>query len=624
MPTYADYKLKQNIEKVNRDPYAIQKIPTNELNYEICCAAITKGAGDCDFFKWFVKKYKKFIDEQLCKIAVSSEPKKKFVRSECVDESPEGYKSYENLYKYFDPVLKFVPEKFRTANVCRESAKYDWRTLQFVPGAVQVENPDICETAIKNCDDIMSDDVSFWDSGYNRFNTIFAAVDKSVFEQQPGILDGEYTLDNVSKKWIIANPDKVKTVLLKQPEHIKKLPKDFRKNHTNDVLRDVAGQNDTMWTYLSATEQKGLRDIIRDRATENPEILASLSAAEQKLVIDLVEKALKNGKISLGGVKPSAQMLIKETCVAKLTVDPFERRWYGVSWAHEPTPALNLKYLCADLQKENAELISKLVCEHLELLEDVKKEVLIDHPEIYTTAIEKWGAMVYEKIPQDVFAKYPDLYEQLFQKCPRILPQLPKKLQTPEKWRTLFEIAPLYADSAPRGAITVQDYEAAFANGARISLFDIPPRFRTYEVCKKALAQYENNLDKVPNKVKKEHPDVCEVPIAEYPRQIEKVPESIQMENPYLCKMAVTGEPMTLKSVKRSVQRKYPEICRLALAQLIRDFGRIFDEESEKKLEEQKEELYKVIAPDVLEKYWDYINNTKGVITVAKSFDYRR
>jgi hypothetical protein len=618
MPTYEDYSLKKHIEKVRQDPYAIQKIPADELNYEICCAAVTKGAGDCDFFKWFVKKYKKFIDEQLCKIAVSANPKKKFVRSECVDESPEGYKSYENLYKYFDPVLKFVPEEFRTADVCRESAKYDWRTLQFVPRAVQVENLDICETAVKKCNDIMSDDVNFWSSGYERFNTIFAALDKSVFEQHPGILDGEYTLDNVSKEWIMANPDKVKTVLLKQPEHIKKLPKDFRTEHFN-VIRDVAGQNDTIWTYLSATEQKGLRDIIRERATQDPKILASLSAPEQKLVIDLVEKALKNGKISLGGVKPSAQMLIKETCVAKLMVDPFERRWYVVSWAREPTPGLNLKYLCADLQKENVELIQKLVREHLEQLEDVKTDVLIEHPEIYTAAIEKWGAMVYEKIPQAVFTKHPDLYEQLFQKCPRILPQLPKKLQTPEKWRALFKIAPVYANSAPRGYITVQDYEIAFTNGAQISLSHIPPRFKTYEICKESLKHHGNYLDKVPSKIKKEHPDVCETALAEYPRQIENVPESVQMENPYLCKMAVTGDPMTLKSVKRSVQRKYPEICRLAMAQLVADFGWMDSAIFPEKLEAEKDTLRSYIPRDVLKEHWDYINNTRDVITIKKS-----
>ena len=88
--------------------------------------------------------------------------------------------------------------------------------------------------------------------------------------------------------------------------------------------------------------------------------------------------------------------------------------------------------------------------------------------------------------------------------------------------------------------------------------------------------------------------------------------------------MAVTGDPMTLKFVKRSVQRKYPEICRLAMAQLIRDFGWVFDDKSEKKLEAEKEEFYKAIAPDVLKEHWDYINDIKGVITVAKSFDYRR
>ena len=614
--SYDDYISKKHIANIEHNPRYIKNIPADELNYELCCVAMKKAAGDCEFFKWFLEKYSKFVDENLCKIAVSANPKKKFVRSVEAMSDPDGTTYYDDEYKYFEPVIKYVPEKFRTVDVCIASAKYDWRTLQFVPVAVQMADQRVCKTAVSHYHQIMTDDVDF--STENRKKIIFGALNKSVFEKFPNIFDGKLSLENASAKWVMANPDTVGTILLKYPEHIKKLSKDFRTEHFN-VIRDVAGKNTEIWSYLSAGEQKKLRDITRDMAQKHPEILASLSAEEQKLVIDLVEKALKNGKISLGGVKPSAQMLIKETCVAKLTVDPFERRWYGVSWAHEPTPALNLKYLCADLQKENAELISKLVGEHLELLTDVKTEVLIEHPEICTAAIEKWGAMVYEKISQDVFAKHPDLYDQLFQKCPRILPQLPKKLQTPEKWRTLFLIAPVYAGSAPRGAITVQDYEAAFANGAHISLYDIPPRFRTYEICKFSLGCYENNLDKVPNKVKKKHPDVCEVPIAEYPRQIEKVPESVQMENPYLCKMAVTGDPMTLKLVKRSVQRKYPEICRLAMAQLVADFGWMDAAIFPERLEAKKDTLRSYIPRDVLKEHWDYINNTRDVITIKKS-----
>ena len=110
--SYDDYIFKKHIANIERNAYYIKKIPADELNYEMCCAAMKKAAGDYEFFKWLLTKYPKFVDENLCKIAVNGAPKKKFIRSELADTSPEGYEDYENLYKYFDPVIKYVPENF--------------------------------------------------------------------------------------------------------------------------------------------------------------------------------------------------------------------------------------------------------------------------------------------------------------------------------------------------------------------------------------------------------------------------------------------------------------------------------------------------------------------------------
>ncbi|MBO7559654.1 MAG: hypothetical protein J6T27_00660 [Alphaproteobacteria bacterium] len=614
--SYIDYISKQHIGNIEHNPRYIKNIPADELNYELCCVAMKKAAGDYEFFKWFLEKYPKFLDENLCKIAVSANPKKEYVRSRLAYTSPEGYEEYEGLYKYFEPVIKYVPEKFRTVDVCIASAKYDWRTLQFVPVEVQMADQRICETAVSRYHQIMTDDVDF--STENRKKIIFGALNKSVFEKFPNIFDGELSLENASAKWGMANPDTVGTILLKYPEHIKKLPRDFRTEHFN-VIRDVAGKNPEIWLYLSASEQKKLRDITRDIAKKHPEILAYLCADEQKALVDLVESALSKGQIKLGSVKPSVQVLMPETCVEKLTNDPDETHWLGLIWAREPTPGLNLMDLCPELQNQNADLISRLVCEHLELLEYVDTNVLIAHPEICVAAIEKFGAKAYEKIPQAVFDKNPDLYEQLLSKCPGLLPKFPAKIQTRDNWTRALTDAPWLAPSAPAQYVTIEHYKNAFSGDTMRDLSHVPPRFRTYEMCKIAVMKAEYNLASVPTKIKKEHPDVCGITIAEYPYDIKQVPEAVQLQNPWLCKMAVTGEPMSLEGVKPSVKRKYPEICRLAMAQLVADFGWMDAAIFPERLEAKKDTLRSYIPRDVLKEHWDYIHNTQGVITVKKS-----
>lgn len=614
--SYIDYISKQHIENIERNPRYIKNISADELNYELCCVAMKKAAGDYEFFKWFLEKYPKFLDENLCKIAVSANPKKKFVRSVEAMSDPDGTTYYDDKYKYFEPVIKYVPEKFRTVDVCIASAKYDWRTLQFVPVAVQLADQRVCETAVSHYHQIMTDDVDF--STENRKKIIFDALNKSVFEKFSNIFDGTLTLKNVPVKWMKTNPDKLSVILLKHPDLVKNLPQDVRKKHF-DVVRAVAEKNPKIWSYLSASEQKKLRNITRDMATKHPEILAYLCAPEQKELVDLVGSALKTGKIGLGAVKPSVQVLIPETCVGKLTNDPHETHWLCKTWAHKPTPGLNLMDLCPELQNQNADLISKLVCEHLELFEYVDTDVLIAHPEICVAAVEKFGAKAYEKIPQAVFDKNPNLYEQLLQKCPGLLPKFPAKIQTRKNWTRALTDAPWLASSAPARYVTIEHFKNAFLGDNMRDLSHVPPRFRTYEMCKIAVTKAEYNLESVPNKIKKEHPDVCGVTIAEYPYEIKQVPEAVQLQNPWLCKMAVTGNPMSLENVKVSVQRAHPEICRLAMAQLVADFGGMSAYIFPEKLQAKKDELYSYIPRDVLKKHWDYINNIQGVITVKKS-----
>ncbi|MBP5485406.1 MAG: hypothetical protein J6Y07_01725 [Alphaproteobacteria bacterium] len=613
--SYDDYISKKHIANIARDAYYIDKIPADELNDKMCCAAMKKAAGDYEFFKWFLEKYPKFVDENLCKIAVSANPKKKYVRSVESMSDPDGTTYYDDEYKYFDPVIKYVPEKFRTVDVCIASAKYDWRTLQFVPVEVQMADQRVCETAVSHYHQIMTDDVDF--STEKREKIIFDALNKSIFEKFPNIFDSTLTLETVSAKWVDSNPDKVGAILLKHPEHIKKLPKDFRKNHF-DVIRDVAGKNYEIWSYLSATEQQKLRDITRSMAQKHPEMLAYLYATEQKELVDLVETALKTGKIGLGAVKPSVQMLIPGTCVEKLTKDPHEHSWCFVPWAHGPIPGLNLRGLCKELQDKNTELLSELVCEHLELMKYVNTDVLIAHPEICVAAIEKFGAKAYEKIPQAVFDKNPDLYEQLLSKCPPLLRKFPKKIQTRDNWIRVLTDAPWLAPYAPARYVTIEHYKNAFLSDNMSDLSSVPPRFRTYEMCKIAVMKAKYNLDDVPNKVKKEHPGVCWIAITEYPYRIKQVPEVVQLQNLWLCRRAVTKDPMSLEGIKSSVKRKYPEICRLAMAQLEADFGWMDAAVYPEKLEEKKDTLRSYIPRDVLKEHWDYINNTRGVITVKK------
>ena len=173
---------------------------------------------------------------------------------------------------------------------------------------------------------------------------------------------------------------------------------------------------------------------------------------------------------------------------------------------------------------------------------------------------------------------------------------------------------------APVGCITETDCVRAFAlPNQNILLSSVPPKFRTYNVCKIALERYTGNITYVPEQVKKAHFDVCEMVVEKDAANIKYVPESIQLKHPELCKRAVTDDPMTLGDVKPSVQRKYPEICRLAVAQNVANYliEHRYYPVSDDRVVEKKGELYPFISPDVLKKHWDDINNIESVITVV-------
>ena len=212
------------------------------------------------------------------------------------------------------------------------------------------------------------------------------------------------------------------------------------------------------------------------------------------------------------------------------------------------------------------------------------------------------------------------LYEKLLQKCPEILPELPKRYQNRVAWRNALEKAPWLIKGAPVNYITEADCIRAFSlHGSNIFLSSVPPKFRTYNVCKIALETYTGNIEYVPEQVKEAHFDICLMVVEKKAANIQYVPESIQLEHLQICKRAVTDDPMTLKDVKPSVQCKYPEICRLAIAQLKTDYETsiCFDRAEQTKAETEK--LYTFIPSDVLKEHWDYINNATGdvVITVV-------
>ncbi len=586
MGTYQDYIAEQHYSKLKRNPYYIEKIPADEINYEMCRIALTSGAGDYKLFKLILGKYPNFIDKKLCEIAVSAEPKKEFLREEDSGYTQPNGTPYDpvSVYKYFDPVLKHIPEKFRTADICRASAKYDWRTLEFVPVAVQISHPDICELAIKNCREIMEDADDLYRS--SRQQKILEFVNQSVFEHNPNIFKGEYTLKHVSTKWLMENLEKVSELLLKYPEQVKLLPKEFRKQHF---------------------------EVIRNVAEKDQEIIRFLYIAEQKSLIDLCKKALQNGSLDLSSIPASIQVLIPDICVAKLTKDPYMRVW----WANKPMPELNLENLCLELQMKNSKLISKLVSENGNLLKYVKTEVLIAHPEICDTALQKQDFDVFETIPQAVFDANPYLYKTVAKKQPKLLLNFPKKIQTRALWTEILNENPWMATMAPKGYTTIEHYKAAFSNGRYLSLSGVPNKFKTYEICKLAVIQNYFNLEMVPKQIKIDHPDICEVAIEQHPWCIKDVPEIVQLQNPNLCKMAISSNPETLEEIHASVQRKYPEICRLALAQLVVNWGPCFTRTFVNELEKRKKKLYDSIAPDVLKKHWEFINDIRGVITAV-------
>ena len=591
MMTYSEYIFGEHVKKIKENALYIKDIPADELTYEICCVAVKQAAGDCDFFKWILANYPQFVDESLCKNAVSAEPKKKFVQSIPGIEDPDGYVNYRDQYRYFEPVLKYVPKQFLTPDVCRESAKYDWRTLEFVPKEIQLSCPDICEIVANNWRNVMYDDIEYYQSGDKREKEIFKWLDKSVFKLHPTILKGEYTLKYVSEKWILDNPDKIGQLLLKHPDQVKLLPKDLR-TKLIDVIRSVAEKNSTILYYLSESEQKAMPEVC--------------------------ESALKNG-FDLRSIHPSVQLLMPETCVNKLTDDPNERGWLSKGWAHKPTPGLNLQGLCTKLQNKNSELISKLVSEQVELLEYVKPSVLIAHPEICVAAIEKDGELAFRKIPQVVFDKRPELYNILLKKAPRLLLKLPKSIQTRENWLAVLATNPRMIIHAPVSYVTLDHYKKTLSQDSTFGLEMVPLQFRTYEICKIAVKRYSLNIQYVPYEIQIGHPDVCELAVEKMPRSIVDIPESVQLQNPNVCKLAVSSEPEMLRNIKPTVQRKYPDICRLAVAQTVMDYMSYYSQS----LEDKKRAIYASIAPDVLKQYWDYINDIEHTITVDKRCRYR-
>lgn len=592
--TYQDYVFEQHYSKLKQDSYYIKKIPADEVNYEICRIALTGAAGDCELFKWVLKHFPQFIDEKLCKIAVDAEPKKKFIRSVEAMEDPDGRVYYDDEYKYFDPVIKYVPEQFKTPDVCRASQKHDWRTFEFVSPEMQLSCPDICEKAVKNFDEIMTDDI---EGSRGREKKIFDILNKSVFEQHPNILGSEYTLKYVSTEWTMANPDQVCRILQKHPDQIKRLSKEFRTQHF---------------------------DFIRQVAEKKPEILMYLTAPEQKKLIDLCEKALKNGNLTLHEIPASVQMMMPKTCVTKLTRDPHERLWLCKSWAHKPNPGLNLAGLCTELQSQNPELISKLVSETPQLLEYVKPAVLIAHPEICRAAMAKrYEELTFSMIPKAVFKKHPELYRQLLEDCPGLLQIFPKEVQTRENWTFVIEKAPWMLRYAPKEYTTIEQYKIAFADKKVDFLSMVPKKFRTYEICKLAVINYAPNIEDVPDNIKEQHPDICDIAVEKNPYCIKDVPESVQLQNPNICKLAVSSNPKTIEKIPASVQRQYPEICRLAMAQTLHNWYPCFTRSFRERIEEDKKKVYSAIPKDVLKKHWDYINDAKGVIVAIPNWKTR-
>ncbi len=205
--------LETRLARIRRDPYYIGRIPAPELTDEMCHVAMKWGAGDYEFFKWFLQKYPDFMTEDLCKIAVGAAPKKKD-SGKRTQETKYGTISCQILYNYSEPVIKYVPEQFQTAPVFQESAKHDWRTLLFMPAKIQSSTPLLCEFALGSCDEIMTDDVD----STRRRKSLLNALDNSVFEQNPYIFDGLYTLQHVSADWVKTNPEAVCRILQLYPK----------------------------------------------------------------------------------------------------------------------------------------------------------------------------------------------------------------------------------------------------------------------------------------------------------------------------------------------------------------------------------------------------------------------
>lgn len=502
--SYEQYIESKHISHAKKDGYYIKTIPNDEVTYKICCAALFD-KGDYKILEYILKHFPQFVDEKLCKIAVYPKPAEELVEQTTVEE-PWGTEFYDT-YGPMDVLLKYVPEKFKTYDVCKTAVESDYRALKYVPLEILLEHIDICENAINK--------------KYSSIKNILESINKSVFEKHPNICKGKYTLQNLSEQYQMNNVNVVRDLIEKYPDQIEYINKSVRNKHP-EILR----------TALDA-------DISQ---------MYQLTAQEQKHMLDTCKKYLQtNGWLYC--IAQSVQVLIPDIVIASVqnNID-------------------NIKYMASKLQEKHPELCIRAINQDIHLLKNISLNVLKNNMEICKAALDKNAQFAIDYfLEKGMLKNNQQLCQKILEVMPMAFSRFPGDVKTKELSEYAMDHAPAMVFYVDKKYATQQRYYAAISlDPFRIN--QVPKKFLTPDFCKIAL-EHGTRLEYVPKKFLESNPELCELGINNHSYAIESVPESIQIKYPYICKMSVAKNPRNIQYVKPSVQMEHPEICQLALAQ---------------------------------------------------------
>ena len=500
--SYEAYANKQYLSKIKEDPEFIKSLPLDIVTREMCRATLKAGAGDYRICSWVFDNFPDFIDEELCKIAVSHSPAYEAEEDDTCDIPGEGYGSVT----YLDPVLQYVPEQYRTYDVCLAAVKNDERALQFVSPDMQVAYPDICKAAGYDALDLVSQD--FWVA-------------------HPFVLfDGRYTLEYMSKKNQNANPDIVKQLLTNYPHKYDEVSKTLRPK----VIDTVKKTGDISFVqHLSAAQQKKQLDSCIKYIDENPENLQHIKPDVQLLIADTCIKAVKSKPVVLKYLAPGLQNQCLDILESAATsdLDCFKCIQNDIlSKNSQICIATVMTFGESALNHlKQKKLLTKDICE---IIAKKKPGFVACFPSIYRTE-QMWNIAM-------------DAEPYMVTKAPKSMRTLNRYKELMTDWSVCFEDIPLsFRTDFELCSLAVSKWKENLQYVPSSVLIAHP------EICYPILDKDPTDICMVPKKVQQQKPELCQYALA-HARFRKKYDFSEEHANEHINNVMELIDPIALKT----------------------------------------------------------------------------